>query len=179
MKSSEPESAADQPKPAIEEVFQQQESALLRYAYGYTKRREVAEEVVQEAFLKLHQHWQDVDAPRPWLYKAVRNIALNSLRKSKRENLSDGESLIEDESPGDRPDSQMRRLEAVSTMRLLMADLGTKDRELVKLKFEEDMSYSHIGEKLEMGVGNVGYRLHHILKSLAEGLKRRGIDGIE
>jgi len=109
----------------------------------------------------------------------VRNIALNSLRKSQREKLSDGEEQIEDEHGGDRPDSQMRRLEAVHTMRLLMADLGAKDRELVKLKFEQEMSYSHIGEQLEMGVGNVGYRLHHILKSLAEGLRRKGIDGVE
>lgn len=179
MKSTESPNTAEIEKPAIEEVFQQQESALLRYAYGYTKRREVAEEVVQEAFLKLHQHWQDVDSPRPWLYKAVRNIALNSLRKSKHENLSGDEDLIEDESSKDRPDSQMRRLEAVNTMRLLMADMGAKDRELVKLKFEEEMSYTHIGEKLEMGVGNVGYRLHHILKSLAEGLRKKGIDGIE
>jgi len=64
------------------------------------------------------------------------------------------------------------------TMRLLMDDLTQKDRELVKLRFEEDMSYSLISEKLEIGVGNVGYRLHHIMKTLAEGLKRKGVDGI-
>lgn len=178
MKSTEPSTPADSTKPAIEEVFQQEESALLRFAYGYTKRREVAEEVVQDAFMKLHQHWSDVDSPRPWLYKAVRNLALNALRKSKRENLTEEGEQLEDECLSDRPDAQMRRLEAVTTMRLLMADLNQKDRELVKLKFEEDMSYSHIGEKLEMGVGNVGYRLHHVLKGLADELRKKGIDGL-
>ncbi len=169
--------AATDDKPAIEEVFEQEESALLRYAYGFVKRREVAEEVVQEAFMKLHQLWDEVLRPKSWLYKAVRNIALNQIRKSKRETLSDE---VGDDAGDENvmPDNQLNRLEAVSAMRLLMADLGKKDRELVKMKFEDEMSYSVISEKLEMGVGNVGYRLHHVLKGLAEGLKRKGIDGI-
>jgi len=178
MKYSESTSTIAEPKPAIAVVFEKEESALLRYAYGYTKRREVAEEIVQEAFLKLHKHWEDVEQPRPWLYKAVRNIAINGLRKSKRESLTDGEEWVEDENGDDQPDEQINRLEAVQTMRLLMDDLTQKDRELVKLRFEEDMSYSLISEKLEIGVGNVGYRLHHIMKTLAEGLKRKGVDGI-
>lgn len=164
-------------KQSIAEVFDQEESALLRYAYGYTKRREVAEEIVQEAFLKLHQHWSDVDQPRPWLYKAVRNIALNAIRKSKRESLTGEDDSLESEELAEQPDMQIRRIEAVAAMRLLMDKLSAKDRELVKLKFEEEMSYSLISEKLEIGVGNVGYRLHHVLKTLAEGLKRRGVDG--
>ncbi len=178
MKSTEIPDQADPPKPAIEEVFQVEESPLLRYAYGFTKRREVAEEVVQEAFMKLHQHWHEVDKPRPWLYTAVRNISLNLLRKSKREIISEEGELVSDGDTEDQPDAQIKRLEAVNTMRMLLGDLGEKDRDLVKLKFEEEMSYTGISEKLEMGVGNVGYRLHHILKGLAEGLRNKGIDGI-
>jgi len=84
---------------------------------------------------------------------------------------------LESEELAEQPDMQIRRIEAVAAMRLLMDKLSAKDRELVKLKFEEEMSYSLISEKLEIGVGNVGYRLHHVLKTLAEGLKRRGVDG--
>ena len=174
MKIVETEEAVECEKPAIEVVFLAEESALLRYAYGYVKRRELAEEVVQEAFMKLHQEWDAVEKPRPWLYRAVRNISLNMLRKDKREFLSDSTDLGEAE---DRPDDQVGRVEAVVVMEQLMAEMGKNDRELVRLKFDEEMSYSAISEKLEIGVGNVGYRLHHVLKVLAEGLRRKGIDG--
>ncbi|MCH1500259.1 MAG: hypothetical protein L7U83_14470, partial [Akkermansiaceae bacterium] len=40
----------------LEEVFFEEESPLLRYAFGLLGRRELAEEVVQDAFLKLHEH---------------------------------------------------------------------------------------------------------------------------
>ncbi|MGJ8655102.1 MAG: RNA polymerase sigma factor [Akkermansiaceae bacterium] len=176
MKISETDTrtAAERGGQSIEEVFDAEESALLKFAYGYVKRREVAEEVVQDAFLKLHEQWDEVERARPWLYKAVRNISLNYIRKAKRETLTDdaGSEVLDGGA-----DEQVGRLEAVLMMRLLMDDLGERDRELVRLKFEEDRSYSDIGERLEMGVGNVGYRLHFVLKGLAEGLRRKGIDG--
>lgn len=160
---------------SIEDVFAAEEVPLLKFAYGYVKRREVAEEIVQDAFMKLHQQWEVVSKPKPWLYKAVRNIALNYIRKFKRETLTDETGS---EAVGNAPDDQIKRLEAVHMMQLLMDDLGERDRELVRLKFEEDQSYSAISERLEMGIGNVGYRLHHILKALGEGLRRKGIDRI-
>ena len=173
MRISDITTSAESGPAAIEDVFAAEESALLKFAYGYVKRREVAEEIVQDAFVKLHEQWESVDKPRPWLYKAVRNLALNYLRKSKREMLTDD---AECESMEDGADEKVGRMEAVHMMRVLMGDLGEKDRELVRMKFEEDRSYSDISEKLEMGVGNVGYRLHHVLKRLADGLRRKGID---
>lgn len=177
MKSKEePQPDSIQAKPLIEEVFYAEESALLRFANGIVKRREVAEEVVQESFMKLHQHWGEVDLPRPWLYKAARNIALNHIRKFKKESLTEVEAI---EASDRRPDKEMRRMEAVAMMQMLMAEMSEQDRELIRLKFEEEASYSKMSEKLEMGVGNVGYRLHHVLKQLADGLRKNGVERAE
>jgi len=70
---------------SLEEVFSNEESPLLRYAFGLLGRRELAEEVVHDAFLKLHEHWDEVEIPRAWLFRCVRNFSFNILRKSKRE----------------------------------------------------------------------------------------------
>jgi DNA-directed RNA polymerase specialized sigma24 family protein len=43
------------------------------------------------------------------------------------------------------------------------------------LKFEEDMSYRQIAEKTGLSVSNVGYVLHHAIKSLAVELKKIGV----
>ncbi len=173
MKLTETSDAAEVINPSIEHVFATEERPLLKFAFGYVKRREVAEEIVQDAFLKLHQQWDVVEKPRPWLYQAVRNISLNHIRKSKRETLTDEELSQASDS---LPDDQMARLEAVHAMHLLLEDLEDKDRALVRLKFEEEQSYSDISKQLEIGIGNVGYRLHQILKGLADGLRRKGID---
>ena len=68
-------------QPSLEEVFFAEESPLLRYAFGLLGRRELAEEVVQDAFLKLHQHWDEVEIPRAWLFRCVRNFSFNILAK--------------------------------------------------------------------------------------------------
>jgi len=66
-------------------LFEREESAVLGFAIGLVGRRAVAEELVQEAFLRLHQIWDQVDNPRAWLYRSLRNLALNHLRDHARE----------------------------------------------------------------------------------------------
>ncbi len=61
---------------------------------------------------------------------------------------------------------------------VLLAELEEADRCLVHLKYFENRRYREIGEATGMSIGNVGYRLHHILKELAEKLRQMGIDGV-
>ena len=160
-------------KPSIEGLFDTEESTLLRYAYGMVARREVAEEIVQDAFLKLHQHWAEIDTPRAWLYRATRNLCLNYLRKYQRETLSEESDC--NPSPNDKPDEQLGRMEAIGTLRIIIEELPAEDRELLELKYHDELSYSHIGKHLKLGTGNVGYKLHHLLKQLSETLQKSGI----
>ena len=69
-------------------LFDTEETALLRFAFSLIGRRAVAEEIVQEVFLQLHARWDEVDSPRAWLYRSVRNRAYNYIRDNKRESLS-------------------------------------------------------------------------------------------
>ena len=163
------------PKGSLVAVFEAEESPLLRYAFGLLGRRELAEEVVQDSFLKLHEHWDEVEAPRPWLFRCVRNLAFNILRKNKRETLA--EDPAQSEPSKERPDDELGRMEAVGMVRLLVSEMPARDREMLDLKYFQDLKYQDIAEKLEMSVGNVGYRLHHLLKDLGERLRKSGIEG--
>ena len=185
MSTKSPAEVAEVAKPSLEAVFEAEEAPLVRYAYGLVGRREVAEELVQDAFLRLHEHWDTVEKPRPWLYRCIRNRAFNYLRDHKREYLSD--PAMADEHPADlldgrdreAPDKVLGRMEAAGLVRILMDEMSERDRELVHLKYFEDLKYSGISERTGMSVGNVGYRLHHILKSLADSLRRAGIEGAQ
>ena len=173
-------------RPSLEAVFEAEEAPLLRYAFGLVGRRAVAEELVQDAFLRLHEHWKDVRQPRAWLFRCVRNRAYNHLRDNKREMLTDppnrgGSSALDPESKdmgGEAPDDVLGRMEAAGLMHVFLAELGERDQVLVRLKYFEGLSYKEISQRVGTSVGNVGYRLHHILKALADSLRRVGVEGV-
>ncbi len=160
-------------------LFEAEESPLLRYAFSLTGRRAVAEEIVQEVFLQLHTHWDEVDAPRAWLFRSVRNRAFNHIRDNKREILSsDDREEQSSYSEDDTPEEMLLRMEAVGVLRQIVEELNETDRQLVKLKYFEDLKYRDISARTGLSISNVGYRLHHILIELAEKLRPLGIDQV-
>jgi RNA polymerase sigma factor (sigma-70 family) len=161
-------------KPTLRQVFEIEESPLLRYAHGLVGQRETAEDLVQEAFLKLHAHWDDVSNPRPWLFRAVRNLALNHLRDHQREIHSGFIDDLAGESPD--PEQTLGRLEAIGTLQLLLSELDADERRLISLKYRENLRYEQISRRTGLSVGNVGYKLHHILRNLADSLRRLGVE---
>src|SRR3984893_17779741 len=64
----------------IEELFSALESPLLSYALRLVGQLSAAEDMVQEAFMKLHAHFDQVNEPRRWLYRTVHNLSLNHRR---------------------------------------------------------------------------------------------------
>ncbi len=163
-------------KPTLETLFESEEGPLLGFAYGIVGRREVAEELVQDGFFRLHEHWDTVENPRAWIYRAVRNLCLSHLRKHSRETISEDTGLrTADENP--EPDEALGRREAIGMVRLFLSELPEKDRQLIHLKYHEDLRYSDIGKQTGLTVGNVGYRMHHLLRGLASSLRSAGING--
>lgn len=164
-------------KPTYRQVFEAEETPLLRFALGLTGIRETAEDLVQESFLRLHQHWPEVRQPRPWLYRCLRNLALNHLRQRRHESPLDDSR--EWESPSLTPEQDLGRLEAAGTLRLLVAELRDDDRHLLELKYHDGLKYEQIAEHTGLSAGNIGYKLHHLLKNLADSLRRLGVESAE
>ena len=168
-------------KTTLRQVFDAEESPLLRYAQGLTGQRETAEDLVQEAFMRLHSLWQDVESPRPWLFRCVRNLALNHLRNNKHHTSLETQPQTspewESKTPG--PEDALHKLETIGTLQLLLSELPEPDRTLVSLKYLSGLRYDEIAKQTNLSVANVGYKLHHILKSLASSLRQLGIDTAE
>lgn len=166
----------------IEELFAALEAPLLVYALRYTGERSLAEDAVQEAFMKLHAQFESVEKPRPWLYRTVHNLALNHRRTAGKtvslENFSDDNENPPATDPADTallPDEQIIRLEGIGQVRLSLAALDDRSRELVKLKFNDELSYKDIAARTGLTTGNVGFILHHALKTIAGELAKTGV----
>ncbi len=170
----------------IEALFAALESPLLSYAVRLAGEAAVAEDIVQEAFMRLHAQFSEVREPRRWLYRTVHNLALNQRRQSGKiislsPGVADGshgshethEAEVTDEAP--LPDEQIARWEGIGLVRLSLETLDERSREVVRLKFTENLSYKEISARTGLKVGHVGYLLHHALKDMAEELARNGI----
>jgi RNA polymerase sigma-70 factor (ECF subfamily) len=164
------------PKLTIAALFESEESALLRYAIGLVRRPSVAEDLVQETFLRLHPIWREVENPRGWVYRTLRNLALNHLRDHREPSELQEETA---KSPAALPAEELERNEALGLVRTLLAELPEEDRTLIQFKYHEDLKYQEISRRTGLSVSNVGYRLHHLLKGLADGLRKAGIQGSE
>jgi RNA polymerase sigma-70 factor (ECF subfamily) len=183
--------ADSKPKPAsretegwetIEELFAALESPLLSYALRLAGNGSSAEDIVQEAFMRLHAQFDAVREPRKWLYRTVHNLALNQRRDSAKivqlqpQSDEPGRSVeLEATDPQPLPDEQIARIEGIGLVRLTVKSLDERSRELLRLKFQEDLSYKEISARTGLTTGHVGYLLHHAIQAVASELAKNGV----
>jgi RNA polymerase sigma-70 factor (ECF subfamily) len=163
----------------IEELFEALESPLLSYALRFAGERGPAEDLVQEAFMKLHENFAEVREPRRWLYRTVHNLALNHRRQAGKivplDTGREDELRAETSDPHPLPDEQIARLEGIGQVRLSLETLDERSRELIRLKFHENLSYKEMSVRTGLTAGHVGYLLHHAIKAIAAELAKNGI----
>ena len=70
------------------------------------------------------------------------------------------------EAPGDSPAKNLMAVEDAQRLRGLVSQLPERQRELVNLKFEGDLSYKEMSEVMKMSVSHVGVQLHEALQTL-------------
>ena len=165
---------------SLEELFAALESPLLIYALRLLGERSLAEDAVQDAFMKLHVQFAEVREPRRWLYRTVHNQALNHRRDTAKivplESTDETAVTVRGAiDPDPFPDEHLMRSEGIGLVRLSLATLDERSRELVRLKFNENLSYKEISERTGLTGSHVGYILHHALKAIAAELTRTGL----
>ena len=148
------------------EEYQNQAWTLARYLL---KDAQEAEDVCQEAFVKLWHHQDSIDKEkiRPWLMKVTRNGCLDRLRRRRPT-----EELMEwhqqDESPG--PMQGLQQHEAGQWLKRAIAGLKEPYRSLVVLRDIHQHSYEEVAVVLELSLSQVKVYLHRARKQLREQL---------
>ena len=130
--------------------------------------------------MRLHAQFDEVREPKKWLYRTVHNLALNFRRDSGKIvslELKQGDATenFDTTDPQPLPDEQIARLEGIGLVRLSLKTLDKRSRELVRLKFNEGLSYKDIASRTGLTVSHVGYLLHHAIKAIADELAKNGV----
>ncbi|MCY3735477.1 MAG: RNA polymerase sigma factor [Gemmatimonadaceae bacterium] len=159
-------------------------------AYGLAYRalgdREDAEEVVQDAFVKIHGAlggFRGESSLKTWILRIVWHLSLNRRRDRARSpwrrlglHRADEESGEKLSLPaGEGPEARLLTRETQRLVREEIDDLPPALREVLVLHGFEQLGYEEIARVLDIPVGTVSSRIHTARRRLAAGLQGRGV----
>jgi len=137
---------------------------------------EDAEDVQQEVWLAVYRGIRNLSNPgafRTWLFSTTRHRAIDFLRRRRREQellVDVPVDVVEVEAAVDEVASPM--LEGAE-LDALLAELPTVQREVVLLRYRDEMSYAEIAVVVGRAVGTVRSRLYHAKRRIQELIEQR------
>src|SRR3954452_4400674 len=146
---------------AFEVVYERHAGAAFSLAYRMVGSRNVAEDVVQEAFLNLWRSGARYErtrgSVRTWVLGIVHHRAIDALRRSTvhdRRRTSD-EGIEERLEAPQRTDLEAARREEAHTVRLAMETLPAEQCQVIELAYFGGFSQSEIADLLDTPIGTV------------------------
>src|SRR5262249_11368561 len=149
---------------ALRSLFDREYRPLLRLA-ALLADRDGAEDVVQEAFARLHREWhriRDVDAAAAWLRSTVLNIARSGLRRWRTA------AALRLVPVGDAVSAEAAALLTDDRRAVLsaLAGLPRRQREVLVLRYYADCSEAEIAAALDVSTGSVKSHAHRGIAAL-------------
>ncbi|HWA72519.1 MAG TPA: RNA polymerase sigma factor [Polyangiaceae bacterium] len=155
---------------AFRELHRRLRPGLIGYALRRLRSRELAEDLVQQAFLNAHlarERFQLGSSARPWLTRILVNLVRDHLRSARLRPLSE---LVPTELAAPEVAPPHERSEAVSITRKALSGLGPQQREVIELHWLEERPFPEIAAALGERVSTVKVRAHRAYKQLRRAL---------
>jgi RNA polymerase sigma-70 factor, ECF subfamily len=150
---------------AFATLIQRYSDPLYRHALGMTGSPDVAEDILQQSFIKAYNHLAEVrgrfDA---WLFRIVANGCKDWLKNIRRTHVS----YDEDDQPSAyaTPDEDLDRSELRRDLDRALQSLAPSLREAFVMKHVEGRSYEEMAELLGTTVGALKMRVHRAREAL-------------
>ena len=162
---------------AFELVYDRHSGAAFSLAYRMVGRGNVAEDVVQEAFLSIWRSGARYErargSVRTWVLGIVHHRAIDQLRRSSvhdKRRASD-EGLEERLESGERTDNEVARREEAASIRSAMDTLPADQSHVIELAYFGGFTHTEIAEMLDTPVGTVKGRMRLGLEKLRNQLR--------
>lgn len=166
---------AEGPEQKIIQLYDTLRPSLYRYLINIGLSPQDAEEIVQEAFLRLYRHMRaggDEENLRGWIYQVAHNLSVN-FHKSRRRLIETTPELWEqlsqsspDRTPG--PEEQLLQKERILRVHDGLSKLTQLQRDCLSLRVE-GFRYREIGEMLNVGTSTVAGSLRNAIVRLVKG----------
>jgi RNA polymerase sigma-70 factor (ECF subfamily) len=154
---------------ALEELYSRYREWVVASAYRITREREDALDVLQDCFLYLFRKFPGFvlrAQMKTFLYPVVRNLALEKMRKRRR--LTSLEEAPVEAAAEDKDAAAVNG----ATLEAAVRRLPEAEREVVALRFSDEMKLGEIAKALGVPLGTVKSRLHSALSRLKKSLRK-------
>lgn len=158
---------------AFEAFFERYRALIFRTAFGLTGDRQVAEEILQDTFLRAHRHRHTLRtdvSPVSWLHRVALNLCYSRLGRRKLPVEPIGETTRQVRDGGLDPADQAEREELRRFIHTGIAALPPKHQSVIVLYYLHGMSLQETSATLGIALGTVKSRLHYALAGLRDHL---------
>ena len=145
------------PAPEFLALYEERRAPMVRAARALVGSHEVAEEIVQEAFIRLNAAWARAENPPAFLHRIVVNLAKNHLRRA---DLERARTLRVRAEPSAEPTAEYDEMWAA------LESLAPKYRIALVLRYYEDLSVDQIADVMGIRPGTVKSLIHRGLAQL-------------
>ncbi len=170
-------------KQAFAALFLRYYQPVYRLLARTTGDSQEAEDLTQEAFVKLYRHPPGANRQhnlRAWLYRVALNLASNTSRAKQRESerCDRAHRLTERQRPAEGdPEDSLLRSEERERVQQALGSLPSRQRQCLILRYE-GFSYAEIAQVLEVSPGSVGTLLARAEAEFTRCYKALGEEGV-
>lgn len=165
-------------KDALEIMYDRYEKLLFSFACRITHDQSLAEEVLQDVFMKLWHGNRVYDSSKgkftSWLLTITRNQAIDLIRKHKK---TDTVEIMEKDSVSSSEQSvenEVEWLEQGEILREAVSKLKTEQQQIIELFYFKGFTQQKISEEYQIPLGTVKGRIRLALKHLRSTLGKEG-----
>ncbi len=168
---------------ALGDLYDRHQRLVFRTALGITGDEQVAADLLQDVFLRMHRFARHIDPERPlepWLYRTTANLTYTWMKRHKRwlRPLEDvAEWLVG--SKKQIPDHIAEIDEEWKDIQKAIISLSLQQRVVVVLYYINDLSLQEIAEILDVPVGTIKSRLYYGRQALKKYLEAGGVQNRE
>jgi RNA polymerase sigma-70 factor (ECF subfamily) len=149
--------------------------AYVRYRVASTQEAEDLTADIFEAALKSFPAYRpEKGSPQTWLFAIARNRLSHHFRAQRVRRFLRLEAADEEQAREPQPEELVQELELSVRVRELMSSLGTRERELLALKFGAGMNNREIAALTGLSESNVGTLVYRSLQRLRQGMAGDG-----
>jgi len=164
-------------KIAFQKILREHKNRVFSYAFYFLRNREDAEDITQDVFLKIWQHWDTIDKNRivGWMMRVTYNQCVDLSRKKKasvNKRITsadfDLQSVASESNVDLDPEWCYEFTETQRTLLSAMNALPDRTKSMLLLHYFQGMKYETIGEILDIKLNAVKVAVHRGRKMLKQ-----------
>lgn len=160
---------------AYRQLFIQFYNKLSRFVMGFTKSKELTEEIVSDVFINIwrrRKNIEEIKNMKLYLYVSAKNITFNYLKKLHRENLTDLDAVeIEPEDPFADPGAAMITREMNMKLKTAINALPPRCKLIYTLIKEDGLTYKQTAQLLGISESTVDNQVSIALKKISGAIR--------